>query len=198
METNLNDALLLIVDVQQGLDHPKFGVRNNPQAEQNMARLLKLWRGKKRPLIHIQHLSTEPNSPLRPELPGVSFKPEVQPLDGETIIQKSVNSAFIGTNLQAMLDEQGIDTLVIVGLTTDHCISTTARMAGNLGYKTFVVSDATATFPRIGYNGRNFSAEDIHDITLTSLHKEFAEVVSTEQVLHETILVVNEMQTRTA
>jgi nicotinamidase-related amidase len=91
-----------------------------------------------------------------------------------------VNSAFIGTNLKELLDNEKITKLVIVGLTTDHCVSTTARMAGNFGFDTFLVSDATATFNKKGIDGQNFSAELIHETALASLNGEFATVVTTD------------------
>ena len=95
------------------------------------------------------------------------------------IIKKNVNSAFIGTDLKEQLDSQNITKLVIVGLTTDHCVSTTTRMAGNFGFNTFLVSDATATFNKKGLDGQNFSAEIIHETALASLNDEFATIVTT-------------------
>lgn len=105
------------------------------------------------------------------------------PSKGELVIQKSVNSAFIGTDLESHLRSQRITGLVIVGLTTDHCVSTTARMAGNLGFTTFVVSDATATFDRSGPNGKKHKAADVHEVSLASLHQEFATVVDTQNLI---------------
>ena len=149
----MSKTALLVIDVQKGLDDPSLGRRNNPDAEANMARLIAAWREGQRPLIHIKHNSTEPNSPLRPELPGNAFKDEVRPLPGEKQFSKTVNSAFIGTGLTEYLYEQGIDSLVVVGLTTDHCVSTSVRMAANLGFAVTLVADATATHERIGYDG---------------------------------------------
>lgn len=123
---------LLLIDVQQGLDEPRWGARNNPDAEQRIADLLAAWRDASWPVIHVQHLSTEPDSPLRPDRPGNAFKPEALPIEGEPVFQKNVNSAFIGTNLETHLRDRGIDSLVIAGITTDHCVSSTTRMAGNL------------------------------------------------------------------
>jgi len=79
----------------------------------------------------------------------------VRPKEGEPIIKKNVNSAFIGTDLKQQLDKFNIKKLIIVGLTTDSCVSTTTRMAGNYGYDTFIVSDATATFDKEGADGQN-------------------------------------------
>lgn len=178
-----SNTALIIIDVQQGFRDPVWGKRNNPQAETNIATLLAAWRSSERPLFHIQHLSLEPQSPLRANTPGSDFQEMVQPKPGEPVIQKHVNSAFIGTDLEAHLRQNNIDTLVIVGLTTDHCVSTTTRMAGNLGFQTYIVTDATATFERTGYDGTWYSAETIHAISLASLHKEFATVVSTQDIL---------------
>lgn len=177
-----NTALILI-DVQQGFDDPMWGKRNNPDAEENIALLLKHWRDAKRPIIHVKHCSVNPIYPLHPDNPGNAFKPEVTPIDGEPIFRKTVNSAFIGTNLEAYLREQGINDLVIVGLTTDHCVSTSTRMAGNLGFNVLLVSDATATFAKTGPDGREYSADELHAVNLASLHDEFCQVVTTKPLI---------------
>lgn len=178
-----SSTALLLIDVQQGLDDPRWGARNNPQAEQRIADLLAAWRAGGRPVIHVQHLSLEPHSPLRPELPGNAFKIEAVPKDGEPVFQKHVNSAFIGTDLEDYLRTNGIDALVMVGITTDHCVSSTARMAGNLGFRVTVVADATATFERRGPDGTHYSAEVMHGAALASLHGEFATVQRASDVL---------------
>jgi nicotinamidase-related amidase len=174
-----SNTALIIIDVQQGFDDPKWGRRNNPDAEGNISRLISFWRNEKRPVIHIQHCSVEPASPLRPNQPGVEFKPEAMPIEGEQVFKKSVNSAFIGTKLESYLRDNSIEKIVIVGLTTDHCISTTTRMAGNLGFKVLLVSDATATFDRQGPDGKEYKAEEIFAVHIASLHGEFCNVVST-------------------
>ena len=176
---------LLIIDVQQGLDAPHLGVRNNPGAEQRMRTLLTAWRKAQWPVLHVQHMSTSPVSTLRPELPGNAIKPEVEPLPGEPLFRKTVNSAFIGTDLEAHLRQAGIGHLVVIGLTTDHCISSSVRMAANLGFEVTVVEDATATFERIGPNSAHHPAQAMHELALASLHGEFARVLSTREVLEE-------------
>ncbi|MEJ7762492.1 MAG: cysteine hydrolase family protein, partial [Thermomicrobiales bacterium] len=180
------DATLLVIDVQVGLDDPRLGRRDNPAAEANIAELLAAWRASGRPVVHVQHLSTEPNSPLRPELPGVAIKPEVAPLPGEPVFTKQVNSAFIGTGLEAWLRDAGRDTLVITGLTANQCVETTTRMAGNLGFIAYLVGDATASFDRTGPDGVFHLAELIHSVSLANLHGEFATVVSTVDMLDRT------------
>jgi nicotinamidase-related amidase len=175
---------LVIIDVQKGMDEDYWGVRNNPHAEQNMARLLDAWRQRGWPVYHIHHRSKNPRSPLRLDYPGSEVKEIVRPQPGEPVINKRENSAFVGTDLEERLRAARHTTLVLIGLTTDHCVSTTARMAANLGFDTIVVSDATATFDRTSpLTALHFTADEMHEAELTSLSGEFATIASTEQVL---------------
>ena len=178
---------LLIIDVQQGFEDPRWGARNNPDAERVIARLLAAWRQAGATVVHVRHDSREPQSPLCPGQPGNRIKLAVAPLDGETVIAKSVNSAFIGTPLESELRRRGVTELVIVGLTTNHCVSTTARMAGNLGFITFVVADATATFDHRAIDGTMRPAADVHAAALSDLAEEFATVIAADRAL-ETLL----------
>ena len=182
--SRLHDAVLIVIDVQQAFNHPRWGRRNNPEAESNVAKLLAEWRKTGRQIIHIQHVNPKPKSLFNG--PGVEVKPEAEPLHSELVIAKNVNSAFIGTHLQQRLQSMGARKLVLVGLTTDHCVATTARMAGNYGFDTYVVSDATATFERNGVRGQKYTAEEMHDTALASLNGEFATIVTTEDLLTST------------
>lgn len=181
-----NPALLLI-DIQKAfLEEDVWGGnRNNKDAEIICGNILNLWRNLNLPLFHIRHSSRNVNSKLHKSNLGYEFNDNVKPLSTESIITKDVNSAFIGTNLQEQLQNQNIDNVVIIGLTTNHCVSTTARMAGNLGYNTILISDAMATFDRIGINGEKFSAETIHQTSLASLNEEFCTVWNSEKLLLE-------------
>ena len=180
--TIFNRPALILVDIQKGFDNIKYwgGQRNNPDAELKASELLLRWRQYKLPVFHVQHCSTNPISPLHETNTGNAFNELTAPIQGEPVIKKNVNSAFIGTDLQAQLEAAKINTLVIVGLTTDHCISTTTRMAGNLGFETFLVSDATATFNKKGVDGKNYPAELIHETALARLNEEFATVVTSD------------------
>lgn len=176
---------LVVIDVQEAFLDPGRGGRNNPEAESNIAGLLAAWRSSGRPIRYVVHDSLEPVSPLRPESPGNAIQERVAPNPGEPVYRKHVNSAFIGTDLERDLRRDRIGTIVIVGLTTNHCISTTARMAGNLGFTTYVVSDATATFDRRALDGTLRSAESVHAAALSDLHEEFATVVDTAAILQK-------------
>ncbi len=176
---------LLVIDVQQGLDDPARGARNNPDAEANIARLLAAWRTRGAPSVHVRHCSVEPDSMLRPELPGNAWKPEVAPLPGETEITKTTNSAFVGTGLESQLRAGGIDALIVVGLTTDHCVSASVRSAADLGFAVTLVTDACAAFERTGYDGEHYSGEQMHRVNLASLDGEFCRLRDTAAVLAE-------------
>jgi len=177
---------LILMDIQKGFDN--WGAqRNNVNAEANASELLKIWRDKKLPIFHIKHCSLNPNSLFHETNEGNEFKDIVTPINGEPIIKKNVSSAFIGTDFKDRLDSEKISKLVVVGLTTDHCVSTTVRMASNFGYDTFVISDATATFNNKGLNGQNYSADLMHETSLASLNEEFAMVV-TKDYLKQNIL----------
>lgn len=177
------NAALLVVDAQHAVNDASHGRRNNPQAEANIARLLEAWRETGRPIIHVKHNSRLESSTFHASKPGNAIMDVAQPLAGEPLIEKDVNSAFIGTDLEQRLKEAGISTLVIVGFTTNHCVETTTRMAGNLDFETFLVSDGTATHGRVGPDGQVYDAETIHSVSLASLHGEFATVVDTSSVL---------------
>lgn len=180
----LERPALILIDIQKGFEDEDYwgGHRNNPEAEQRAGELLRIWRKHNLPVFHVQHCSTHPHSPLVEGKPGHELQEVVTPGKEETLIKKKANSAFIGTDLEQRLRHAGIRQLVIAGLTTDHCVSTTVRMAGNLGFDTYLVEDATATFDKTGPNGKKYSAEIIHDTTLASLHGEFCTVVDARAV----------------
>ena len=183
MESSKNRTLLLI-DCQKGFDDPKWGVRNNPNFEGNTQSLIHHWRHEGRDIVHVRHSSTEEGSPLQPDAPGFEFYDWAIPVNDEKEFVKNVNSGFIGTTLEAYLRENGMTSLVIAGLTTNHCVSTTVRMAGNFGFDVELVSDACATFPRESPDGDIIDADLIHTTALASLHGEFCTVKTCSQILN--------------
>ena len=185
MKLRQQNPALILVDIQKGfLDEDYWGGnRNNKNAEIICGIILRKWRELKLPIIHVRHSSTNPNSKLHKKNAGFDFHENVLPEKNEPIITKSVNSAFIRTDLKEQLDGLGITTIIIIGLTTNHCVSTTARMSGNYGYETYLISDATATFNRIGVNGEKYDSEIIHLTTLANLNKEFATIWDSKELM---------------
>ncbi|QYX58555.1 cysteine hydrolase [Roseovarius sp. SCSIO 43702] len=179
---------LILVDIQKGFDSPVWGARNNPGAEANAGRLLAAWREAGKPICHIRHVSPEPGSPLGPGGDGTEFKAEVAPRDGEPVFEKNVNSAFIGTGLGEHLHALDETRVTICGLTTPHCVSTTARMAANLGFHVTLAHDACAAFAanaRTDWAGDvpALSPEAVHHAAVSILHGEFARALSTDMIV---------------
>jgi nicotinamidase-related amidase len=180
----MNQALL-IIDVQKGIDEVSHwgGNRNNPEAEGNIKVLLHAWRKIGLPVFIIKHCSLSPQSPFYPHQKGNELKDFVTLLESEELIQKETANAFLRTPLIEKLAEKDIQHLYITGFVTNNSIEATARMAGELGFKTTVISDATACFNKTGVDGTVYSAELIHQISLSNLKDEYAAITTTQQVL---------------
>ncbi|MDR6292278.1 nicotinamidase-related amidase [Inquilinus ginsengisoli] len=176
-------AALLPIDMQRGFDLPPFGRRNNPDLDANGLRLLVAWRAAGLPLLHIRHDSVESGSVFVPSHPGNALRPGFEPWDNEPVVAKSVNCAFIATDLDLRLRRLGVGTVVMFGLTTDMCVSTTVRVAANLGYRAILVGDASACFDLPDGAGGMITAEDLQRAHLATLAAEFATVTTTNAVM---------------
>lgn len=184
---DLERTALVVIDLQLAFDdHPYWsptGRRNNPACESNVAALIAEWRDHGRPVVFVRHDSVEEGSPLRPEAPGNAFKPEVTG-EPDVLVAKSTNSAFYGEpDLHAWLTGRGLGAIAVCGISTNHCVETTARMGGNLGHDVLFVLDACHTFDRLGPDGVLITAEELTRATAASLHGEFATVVNTGDLL---------------
>ena len=176
---------LIVIDVQRAFDEWEAAGqrRNNPNASRRIAELLAAFRAAGAPIFHVRHQGSHPGSSFLPGRPGYLVKDEAREREGEPVLTKRVNSSFIGTDLEGRLHSAGVQTVVLVGATTNHCVETTARMAGNLGFDTRLVRDATWTYDRVGPDGDKHPAEEIHAMTLSNLNNEFAHIVSTADVI---------------
>lgn len=184
--------VLVAIDVQNGFHDPSWGATHNPACEDNIRELLGHWRSRGWPVVLVRHDSTSPTSPLRPGQPGNNLQPGI---DGphSLFVTKTVNSAFYGTpDLDAWLTESGYSEIVIGGITTNFCCETTARMAGNLGYRVTFVIDATRTFDHRTLDGATIPADTMATVTAANLNGEFGEVVTVAQVLQRHRLVDDE------
>ena len=182
------ESVLLMIDVQEGvdvLDHwgGQHGRRNNPEAETHIGQILAAWRSKQLPVFYTAHDSREADSPLQLAEPGGAFKQGLAPASGEQVFKKDVNSGFIGTSLEIALRRAGIARVVVVGFFTNMCVATTVRMAGNMGFDTYLLHDACACTNRIGPCGTDYDAELVHDMTIANLHGEFCTAIATSDAL---------------
>lgn len=182
-----NTALLLI-DVQVGvntLEHwgGPTGRRNNLDAEDNMRALLKAFRDQGLQVAYTVHDSREAASPLKLSLDTGKQIDGFELQDGDIVVQKDVNSGFVGTQLEIKLRRVGIDRLVVVGFFTNICVETTIRMAGNMGFDTYMVPDCCATTNRIGFDGTDHDPEVVHAMSVASLNGEFCTALSQKDAL---------------
>lgn len=178
------DTALVVVDVQAGFDDPRWGVRNNPACDDNVAALVAAFEETGRPVVFVRHDSDEPASALRPDAPGNALKPYLAGRTPDLLVTKQVNSSFHGEpDLDAWLRGRGITSLVVCGITTNHCCETTARVGGNLGYDVWFALDATHTFDRVGPDGTPMTADELARATATNLHGEFATVAPTARLV---------------
>jgi len=181
----MKNTALVIIDMQRSMKTSAAGERNNPDAERNIEILLAAWRKAGLPVVHVRHISRSPDSPFWPGQPGAEFQPELAPQDEEHVVEKNVPDAFIHTGLERWLHVRGVRQLVIVGVSTSNSVESTARTAGNLGFKTTVVSDATFAFAKADYAGVPRSADEVHAMSLANLDGEYAIVMPTEDVLSQ-------------
>jgi len=182
---SLDTTLLMVIDMQIAIDDPCWGKRNNPGAEKNIEKLLELWRSNSEPVLHVKHMSLDSCSPYHPSKPGNAFKSGNQPEKDEWVLKKETNSAFINTSLEADLNKQGIKNIVITGVKTNNSVEATARHAGNLGFCTIVVADACFTFAQTGISGQHYDANLVHDVSLSNLQDEYAEIMLMDSVTSE-------------
>lgn len=175
-------AALMIIDMQEGMAQVPLSERNNPGAEARIGELLDHWRALGAPVVHVRHLSPTPGSPFWPGQSGVEFQVDFAPREGEYVVEKKVPDAFVNTGLEHCLRQRGVESLVIVGVSTSNSVEATARSAGNLGFRTYVASDATFTFPKRDFNGVLRTADEVHAMSLANLNGEYALIKSSEQL----------------
>lgn len=169
--------------MQVGMSWPASGDRNNPDAERTIASLLEHWRSANATVVHIRHISRSPGSPFWPGQVGSEFQPSLCPYDDEHVVEKNVPDAFINTGLERWLRVRDISAVLIVGVSTNNSVESTARTAGNLGFKTYVASDATFAFSKTDYNGVLRSADEVHAMALSNLHGEYATVITSNEAV---------------
>jgi nicotinamidase-related amidase len=182
-DLNLDHAVLLPIDMQQAFDHSPWPRRWNSRVDANGLALIAAWRAAGRPIIHVRHDSVQPGSTLAAGTPGNDFRPGFGPVDGEPLITKSVNSAFIGTDLDERLKQLGAAHVIAFGISTDMCVSTTIRMGANLGWDMVLVPDACDCFDLPAGDGTAWiAAPEVQRVHVATLAFEFCRVLSTGEL----------------
>jgi nicotinamidase-related amidase len=177
------NAALVIIDMQNGINRPTLGRRNNPDAERNIETLLSAWRATRRPIVHVRHISRSPDSIFWPGQSGAEFQPRFAPLAHEHVVEKNVPDAFTATGLERWLRVRDIEQLVIAGVITNNSVEATARSAGNLGFDAIVASDGAYTFDQRDLTGRLWAAEEVHALSLANISMDYAAIYATAAII---------------
>lgn len=183
MTLDLDGAVLLPVDMQRAFDRAPWPRRWNGLVDQNGLSILARWREKGLPIVHVRHDSVIAGSTLAPGSEGNQLRPGFEPADGEPLVSKSVNSAFIGTDLDLRLRRLGASRVIAFGISTDMCVSTTVRTGANLGWEMVLVDDACDCFDLPDGKGGTIPAKSVQAAHVATLGYEFCTVVSTAQLL---------------
>ncbi|HWV14816.1 MAG TPA: cysteine hydrolase family protein [Cellvibrio sp.] len=177
-----NMTALIIIDQQKGIASPKLGYRNNQGAESVMLNLLSQWRKLGWPIFHIKHSSADPESVFWPEQEGFEFKPGFFPLLNEVMIEKKTPCTFSNTNLEVLLKEKGLKSIIVVGASTNNSVEATVRTGACKGFSVTVIEDACFAFSKMDYFGRERTAEEVHAMSLANLENEYASIIQSSEV----------------
>jgi nicotinamidase-related amidase len=180
---DLANAVLLPIDMQKGFEEKSWPKRWNSNVDKNGQAIIAAWREAQKTVVHVKHDSVQLGSTLSPQHKGNGFRAGFEPLTGERVVSKSVNSAFIGTDLDLHLRRVAAKSVVTFGLSTDMCVSTTIRTGANMGWSMILVEDACDCFELTSISGNTLSARAIHEAHVATLAFEFCKVVTTAKLL---------------
>lgn len=171
-------SALIVLDVQKAIDDPRWNSKNNPDYIDAIAKLLAKFRAANLPVIHIRHEEANPASSFYAGGPGQPFKDEAAPLDGETVITKTVNCAFIGTDLEGHLRNRGITKLIFAGVVIHNSMDVSIRVAHCLGFDVYLPLDATTAIDVIDATGKRFDAQTVFDLYAAVLASEYCQLTN--------------------
>jgi nicotinamidase-related amidase len=183
MTLDLDRTVLLPIDMQHAFDGPPWPRRWNQEVDVNGLALLAEWRARGRPIIHVRHDSPSPESSLAPGTPGHAWRAGFGPQHDEPLLTKSVHSAFIGTDLDLRLKRLGARHLIVFGIATDMCVSTTIRTGANMGWDMILVPDACDCFDLADGNGGTITAEEVQRAHVATLAFQFCRTLSTSGLI---------------
>lgn len=180
----MSKQALILVDIQNDyFAGGKWPLSGPDAAAEKAARLLKAFRGAGDLVVHIRHEAADADAPFFVAgTPGADIHPSVANLAGEPVIVKHHINSFRDTGLKAVLDQHGIDTLVIVGSMSHMCVDGVVRAAVDFGYDTTVIHDACATLD-LEFDGVKVPAAQVHAAFMAALAFGYAKVVSAAEFL---------------
>ena len=179
----MNPALI-IVDLQNDyFAGGRMELEGIGEAGRKASQLLAVFRDKKWPTFHIQHISLGSRATFfLPDTQGAEFQSDIAPLPEEPVIQKNYPNSFRDTSLNEKLGNQGIEELMICGAMTHMCIDATTRAAFDLGFKCTVIHDACAT-RSLEFGGKTIAAEMVHGSFMAALGQAYAGIVSLSEYI---------------
>lgn len=180
----MNKRAIIVVDLQnEYLPTGKLPLVGIESALKNAARVIAAARDNGELLIHVRHEFAQPGaSVFVPGSDGVQIIPAVAPAEGETVILKNHPNSFRDTNLKQMLDDQGVEALVVIGAMSHMCIEATSRAAADFGYPVTVVNDACATMD-LEFEGTQVPAAQVHAAAMAALAFAYATITNTDAYL---------------
>jgi nicotinamidase-related amidase len=179
----MNTALLLVEIQNDYFPNGRTPLEKSIEATAKAEAVLRVYREKKFPVIHVQHISTHPDaSYFLPCTKGAEFYAPVQPVKGETIIKKHYPNSFKDTGLLNHLIKNQINHLLICGMMVHSAIDATVRAAHDLGFSCTVLQDACAT-KQLEFNHTAISAQQVHHAFLAAFQPGYAKVLSTDDYL---------------
>ncbi len=175
---------LVIIDIQNdyfpGGRHELAGTH---AAADKAAMVLAAARAKALPVVHVRHISTYEGATFFLEGSEGSLIHEcVAPLAGETVIIKNMPNSFVATDLEAILREANIDTIVFCGMMSHMCVDSTVRAAADCGFSCIVAHDACTTRDLV-FAGETVAAANVHTAFMAALDGVFAKVLRAEEAV---------------
>ncbi|MFU2329207.1 cysteine hydrolase family protein [Pseudomonas sp. MAG733B] len=176
---------LIVVDIQNDyFPQGKWPLVGADAAADNAVRLLKAFREAGDSVVHIRHEFTSPDAPFfTPNSEGAKLHPKVLNQGNEPVVLKHFVNSFRETELQSILDEQGVKELVVVGSMSHMCVDGITRAANDLGYSVIVIHDACASRD-LEFNGTTVPAAHVHAAFMSALGFAYANVISTDEYLN--------------
>ncbi len=176
----MSKRAIIVVDIQnEYFAEGKFPLVGIENAAANAAKVIAAAREKGDLVVHIQHEMPMPDAPIFVRgSDGVQINEAVKPAEGETVIVKNFPNAFRGTPLKQILDDKGVDEVVVVGAMSHMCIDATVRAANDFGYQTTTIHDACATRD-LEFGGTITPAAQVHAALMAALAFHYGEVIDT-------------------